>query len=512
MKKNIIKIFTVLAVVSTVAVSCDDYLDVNDSPNSPLASQIPPNQRLQAAQTQMHRAITGDARTTSADIRSNSFNQLGSIWTNAWAGNSNSTTGAMADEYTVSLNASFYDAIWDYSYRNLTNLHSITQYDSDDYDNHKAIAMILKSFYMQYIVDLYGDAPYAEAFLGQDNITPAYDDDRDIYRALVDNLDAAVALIGSADSNDKLVGSEDVMLAGNMNSWVSFANTIKLRLLIRQSGLASEQTYIESELDELSGAIFITSDVTINPGFDNTATEKQNPFYARYGYNISGGALTNRSYIVATSHAASILNGTVTGVVDPRRSRLFTLQGGQVVGITQGEDGTTAPDNVSLLGPAIVPTNTVIGSAMDGYVMTLSEAKFLLSEAALKYPSKFAGYDPQTLFNEGIDASFVRLGAGSSAAYIASIDAVSGYGWSASADKVQAIMTQKWIALMHIHGIESWIDYLRTGFPSSPLPLTNTTGLPKRLMYPTSELGGNSANVPSQTVASAFATGPFWLL
>lgn len=511
MKKSIIKIFAVITVVSAVSISCDNYLDVNDSPNSPLASIIPPNQTLQAAQTQMHRSITGDARASSADIRSNGTNQLGSVWTNAWAANSNSVTGAMADEYTVILNSSFYNNIWDYSFRNLTNLHNITQYSSNDYDNHKAIAMILKSFYMQYIVDLYGDAPYTEAFLGQNNITPGYDVDNDIYKALVDNIDAAVALIGSADSSDKIVGSEDVMLAGNMNAWISFANTIKLRLLIRQSGLASEQTYIESELDELAGASFITSDVTINPGFNNATVEQQNPYYAAYGYDTNGNAKFNRTYIVASSHAASVLNGTVTGVVDPRRSRLFTLQGGQVVGITQGEDGADAPDNVSFLGPAIIPTDFVAGSAMDGYVMTLSEAKFLLSEAALLYPSKFAGYDPQTLFNEGIDASFVRLGAGSSASYISNIDAVSGFGWSATADKVQAIMVQKWIALMHINGIESWIDSLRTGYPSSPLPLTNTTGLPKRLMYPTSEITGNSANVPSQTVASAFATGPFWL-
>jgi hypothetical protein len=35
----------------------------------------------------------------------------------------------------------------------------------------------MKAHYMQYIVDLYGDSPYFEAFKGQQNLTPVYTDD-----------------------------------------------------------------------------------------------------------------------------------------------------------------------------------------------------------------------------------------------------------------------------------------------------------------------------------------------
>ncbi len=185
---------------------------------------------------------------------------------------------------------------------------------------------------------------------------------------------------------------------------------------------------------------------------------------------------------------------------------------GSVVGVEQGESAAAAADVVSSLGAAIVPlpvgTNATVGSSMAGQVMTLSEAKFLLAEAAFKYPAKFTA-DPKTLFDEGIAASFTRLGA-TIGTYLTDIDAVPGFGWTATGDKVEAIMTQKWIALMHVSGHESWIDYVRTGFPVTPNALNNVNGKPKRLMYPNSEIISNSSNVPSQSSASVFATGPFW--
>ncbi len=512
MKKNIVYLFT--ASIMLLATSCSDYLDVNDSPNTPTLDQIPPNQRLSAAQTMTFRSITGDNQNFETSVRSNNMNQLGNLMMNSWAGNSNNVTNPFSDEYRGTITSAFYDDIWGWTYRGVANFQLIMDYESEDFDNHKAIARILKSFYMQYIVDMYGDVPYTEAFLGQANLYPSYDDDRQIYRDLYTNLDEAIALIEGADNADMVVGTEDVMMNGDMAGWVRFANTIKLRLLIRQSGLtdADTQTYINEKLTELQGVAYVNEDVTINPGYSTASTTSQNPFYGWYGYTIAGQPTTNRNLITATAHVAEQLNSTA----DPRRPRLWApLSGGNVVGIEQGEDAITAPDNPSFLGPAIVPvpvgTDASVGSAMDGYVMTLSEAKFLLSEAALKYPGHFAGYDAETLWEEGIEASFTRLGATGFAAYLTNINGFPGKGWTASANKLEAIMYQKWVALMSVNAHESWIDYNRTGFPETPLPLTNGgVGRPLRLMYPNSEYVANSSNVPPQTTADVFATGPFW--
>jgi len=94
------------------------------------------------------------------------------------------------------------------------------------------------------------------------------------------------------------------------------------------------------------------------------------------------------------------------------------------------------------------------------------------------------------------------------------VNAVSGKGYTASTNKIQAIMYQKSIALCNTNGVEAWIEYTRTGFINNiPMPMgsTSPTGKkPLRLMYPTSELASNSANVPAESIADVFNIGPFW--
>ena len=69
---------------------------------------------------------------------------------------------------------------------------------------------------------------------------------------------------------------------------------------------------------------------------------------------------------------------------------------------------------------------------------------FLQSEAV------FRGYiagDAKGLFQDGSRSSFDQLGIAAQAeAYITNSDGVDEIGWDGSANKIEAIMTQKWIA------------------------------------------------------------------
>ena len=94
--------------------------------------------------------------------------------------------------------------------------------------------------------------------------------------------------------------------------------------------------------------------------------------------------------------------------------------------------------------------------------------------------------------------------------YLIGIDGKPGLGWNAGTN-IESIMTQKWIALNGINALESFIEYNRTGYPNIPLATTaQFPNRPRRLMYPTSELVSNSANVPSVTLNQIFVQGPFW--
>lgn len=491
MKK--IKFLIATLALTSLVTSCDNYLDVNDNPNKINEADIRPDQILPGAMVMTYR------------VQARSMNVLGNRMMQTWYGNINDVTGLdVSPEFTLNIDNTFYSDIWDNLYLGLGNFVQLQNYNSLNFDNHKAIAMIMEAYYMQYIVDLYGDAPYAEAFKGSDNITPAYQDDQAIYRALVDKLNAAINLIDDADANDEIVGAEDVMYAGDMAAWQNFANLVKMRILLRQSELsgAATQTYIQDEFDKINTfGIPSAVSTTINPGYSNATASQQNPFYGLF-YSITDDATQYNSQTRASGYIADFLNGDLNGVVDPRRSFLYEVDGsGDVVGAYQGEnDGY---DNVEL--------SKVISqfpsATSDGIIMSASEAWFLLAEA---FEKGYLSGDAQTAFNNGIQASFNFLGAPNYATYIANIDAVAGLGWNGG-NHIEAIMTQKWLAVNGINPIESWIDYTRTGYPNVPLALTAIyPNRPYRLMYPLSEFVANSANVPSLTQAQLFSQGPFW--
>ncbi|TGD57980.1 SusD/RagB family nutrient-binding outer membrane lipoprotein [Flavobacterium humi] len=501
MKKAIRKI-TIFSIIATFFVSCEDYIDVNKDPNSPEVSELTPDNILPGAQT------------TTATTFGTRMNQLGNLMSVSWSANATDFTSPFINEFKYNVTTTFYDDIWDNLYQRTSNFSHIEKYqDGQNWDHHRAIAKIMKSFYFQYLVDLYGDLPYTQIHNSTDFLFPKYDDDKATYRLLITQLDDAINLIDNTDDTTvRSVVAFDVMMHGDMPKWKRFANTLKLRILLRQSQLADAdtQTYLTQQFANLqnSGAQFLAAneDVTINPGYLNS-DGKQNPFYATYGRDPQGDATSTNNLVGPSKFTADFLRGLLPGrsVVDPRRLRLYTSRTAgstTITGVAQGAS-TGRP---SRLGPAIIK-----GSNQDMIIMQSAESLFLQAEAAQR--GYLAG-NAQALFENGINASFAILGSTPTEAanYITLSQGVNTVGWTGSANKIEAIITQKWIANNCINGIESWIELTRTGFPSGmPLPLTtNSATRPIRLLYPASEYSGNTNNVPNQTAADAFTSPVFW--
>jgi hypothetical protein len=499
--KTIIGLF-----VTASLVSCQDYLDVNDSPNNPTAESITPDLLLGGA------ISTPYANTLAA-------NQLGNVMMNNWGSNVNAFTGGFDDEFRLNLTTTFYTTVWDNTYRGIATLRRISSSEEEVYDNHKAIATIVQSYYFQNLVDHYGDLPFENALQFGENYTPSYDDDMAIYRSLVEDLDNAIAMINDADDSDAAVGSEDVIFQGNMSKWVQFANTLKLRLLARQFTLAETDgataSYLAEEFADLE-LNFVNEDVTINPGYVNGAG-KQNPYYATYGFDTEGNAVQNRNAIVAADYAVEFMQGQqpnnpnvteniATGVFDSRVNAYYELiDNTEVVGVVQGANSDTSAEELSKFG-----TGLIIDSSQDGYLMLQAEVLLLQAEAISR---SYIPGDAKTKFQDAIRASYESLGLSSSSAesYITDSDSENLIGWDGSPNKIEAIMTQKWLATNGRTAQESWIEYRRTGFPNVPLAITaEKAEKPNRLLYPTSEYNTNAANVPQQSQSDAFDTAIFW--
>lgn len=492
--KNIFKLLTIAVLIGFVATSCSNYLDVNDPQNQPTNEQVTPDLILPAAMTRTY------------SIQVGTMNRLGNVFMNNWSANVNSFTGGFNEEYQLIITSTFYNTIWDQLYLRAANFQAIIDSPFGDYENHKAIAKIMKSFYMQYIVDVYGDCPYSQAFQGGLNPAPAYDDDQAIYRNLIDEINEAIGLINNNTVTTIPVGAEDIIYGGSMSDWTKFANTLKLRILMRQATLAETDGETATYLNEQFAALqrdFITTSATINPGYAQDAG-RQNPFYGTYGYDVEGNPTSTYRFIRCSLYAQEYLDGTLTGVYDSRIDYIYEAIDGAVVGVDQGIDSNdpAIPEEISPLG-----TGLLVSDSQDGYVMTAAESFFLQSEAA------YRGYLPGTgkiFFEAGIMASFAHYGL-DGATYIAGSAIVPELGWDGSSNKIEAIMTQKWIATNGINAIESWIEMTRTGYPMVPLAQTaQQPSKPNRLLYPSSELIGNSANVPSQTSSDAFNTNIFW--
>ena len=491
MKKAILSLFA-LAIVS---VSCDDFLDVNENPNDPSIST--PSLTLPVALEDF------------GELNGRTMTYLGNQLVVNWATPSNWSANAIYSRYNFS--ADDFSNIFETSYATIfKNLTYIENYEDPsgavDYSNYKAISKIVKGFQYQMLVDLYGDVPYTEANLRGDNTTPAYDDAETIYKSVIEDLGVAVALINSSDAAED-PGTQDIIFEGHMDYWVEFANSIRLRMLVRMSN-TGQDAYIASQIADITanGGGFIHATAGVNPGY--TASDNQQSPFFDYFVQPNGAQQNRKDFTVASEYALAFL----TNANDPRLERLYEEAANG--GYKGAEQSTILPgvgftsDDLSKVGPGLL-----VSADQDQIVMSEAEALFVQAEATVR------GYLPggdaaaQALYEAAITASFVQLGvedAETEAQTYYNQDIIN-VSWDDSTDKIQAIITQKWVALNGTSSIESWIDLTRTGYPAGlPIPAESDGVRPVRLLYPSSEYARNVNNVPTQTADDVFTNAPFW--
>ena len=532
----------IIVLTATSFFACDDYFDVNESPNDIEFTEATPARLLPGAQARANR------------VQVVTMNQLGNVFMNSWTRNVQSFGNGFDRELQLNIDNSFYNAIWDGLYLQLKNFDAIIKFPNPDgkYDYYQAAAKICKAHYMQYIVDLYGKSPYTDAWKGNANLTPKYDDDYATYQDLIKQLEEARALINNANpAKTEIIAPVDIMLKGNMAEWNNLANTLQLRLCLRMSNVTgAKATYRDLKMANIASGPFITNDIIVNPGFNASSDANASFAFNNFAIDVSSVARQNRTFITMTGHAYKSMQSYATtnypaagsqeivpgsgvnypDVTDPRSARLFTAgasqpfrravnQGSSLVDV--GPPTGTYPGLPTRLGlsgnfnPYLgAPGGTIAEySSQNTFLMTFAESRFLLAEAAIRYPSLFVG--GQTYFQAGITKDFAMKNA-TLGTYITTINTKPNFGWIGTDNqKLHAVLYQKWIALMGRHGIESYIDYTRTGFPLTPLASNaNKPRKPYRLVYPVSEYVANSSNVPAMSGDDCFAINnfaPFWL-
>ena len=339
-------------------------------------------------------------------------------------------------------------------------------------------ALILKAYMAAGLTDLFGDVPYFEAFNGVNGtVTPTYDTQQSIYldeNGILDNLDKGITAIQNYSLAIPLEG--DILFDGNLQAWITFANSLKLKYLMR----LSDKIDVSEDLQALYNSGDFISATAENAVFNFTNTDPNSFRLAqlRVG-DFNNFVLSETMEVLLTD-----LNDTRIGTFfRPFENATTNEYNGLLNGI-DASSTSIALAEYSLAGTAFREDTSVL----DANFMTSWEVYFTLAEAAEK---GLITANAQALYNTGVTQAFEYWQTDLPATYLTSNAAYDAVGTT----PLQQIMTQKWIANI-INGYEGWVDYRRTGFPEfNTVSASLNNGLiPVRMPYPAEEDALNAEN------------------
>ncbi len=503
----------------TVFVSCEDLSEINENPNS--AESVSSNYILSWVLVN-----TGKVHYSLADLsqRISGTMQYSQVGTNFNSEKVNHF-GWTHDGWPW---ATYYDIL-----RNIQIIGENAEKDNNRM--FKAISLILKSFTYGAATDIYGDIPYSEALQAKNgSYFPKYDDQKDIYKGILTDLREANVLLGSLEAKDGVNASSDILYKGDASKWRKFANSLRLRYIMRLSEKKAEMSAIGINLDSefadaLPGAFTSNADDAkidfLGTNSENSASggpiNSSNPnFAAKIGQSFIGKLIeTNDPRLQRWAEPVQIKwHPSASAEKDTTFSNIF---GDSFTIKLRPSKGVANVDTNMYVGlPAGIPTIEALlynrGNETETYrderspfisfthsryrkntdplimmnLVTYAEVKFIVAEAAAR--GIFGVSDPDAHYKAAIKASMDKWGVNAAASFdFEKYYAQPTVALSGAADKWERVMEQKWISSWLYP--ESWFDWRRTGYPKLKAGSAAFYGpdLPLRFMYPAPNLDPN---------------------
>lgn len=530
MRKMKLKYYLSIALVFVAAAACKDELDINENPNNPTNADV---------ELVLPSAIVSTAAVT------NQFNSYGAHF-GGYMANAGGFSG-FGNLLNYNLVPGDYNGMWVNSYQEpLADLRYVINKTEGDptYAFFNAAAKILTVYNYQRLVDAFGDVPYTEALQAAEGIVaPKYDNAVDIYMDLYEQLDQAIEIIETAEdpgnltpptslkrATDPLFGSmtsTERKSADQMLDWKKFANTLKLRMLMRLSEKAEFNGFVTTGFSNLDMNLgFLNDDAIVDPGYE---LNRPNPTWNTWG-RTTAGALANSSRL-PTTFAFGFYSGTKLSDTGRGAASYANYPGTPTNQLGNEVNAPTVISNTVTWSSTDEETpglGILKGPGMGQPLMLRAEALFLLAEAQARgfitgtiVGDNGVAWDDEQTFYAGIKASFayiykdeaenVKDTSGLVAEYRSANAStyLVNYGLAANVEeKQEAIITQKYIAVNMINSDEGWNEYRRTGYPvttpggapardiaSNKSNVTSRPDrLPTRVLYPSSEQSYNAAN------------------
>lgn len=378
----------------------------------------------------------------------------------------------------------------------------------------KAIFLTLFNYSAIENADLFGPMPYEEFKALRDKSPFKYNDVRTIYYGVKKNLDDAIACLKYYKDNRSEAYKQElanVMYSyltivnepysktwEDMEPWIRFANSLKLRMAIHMTGIEPETAKTWAEEAVRDGVITdVDNEVAIYPAFSG----KDHPLVEITGWSdaVMGASFLNllenldHPYMkyLFTKNSVGLAKSpqAVEGSSCPATTPMNSVYVGMRDGVAPGE-GQAAANN-PYCGYSMLDKAYLAQTQAPLFLMKCSEVYFLLAEGALRgwnmggtakqfyeqgirYASLVSRSFTGNKYNQLVD-EYLNVEAPKGIAYVdpqgltpdmPSVTKI-GVKWNESDSKeikLEKIITQKYIASFP-YSYESWVDLRRVGYP-----------------------------------------------
>ena len=388
-----------------------------------------------------------------------------------------------------------------------------------------ALTEVFMYDHLSQIVDLFGPVPFTKAgTLGTTgNLSesyPAYDSDVELYKMMLTKLDALYNEISSAKTSvsstvSAKLKNQDFINGGDLDRWLKYANSLRLRLGVHVAAQGALTSEGKAAVASAAGRALISNNeesIVVKSDYD--------------GFKYWENFRDSFKDINNTASQKMIDAMQVTGKDDPRLKVIYTPglgAEGKFNGKSTSEttDEQNARDELgnniqtkyyASLDSASFTANGLLVSP----VLSAAETYFLLAES---YQQGYASGNAKDAFKKGVFCSIqqyydqninsdqtnisipehtykaTEAERPSEADCLAYAEEV----WNTYSNKLEAIMTQKWLHFGIMQATQAWTDIRRTGYPQLDYPEDKGSGVKvnnirQRVAYPEVEAANNTAN------------------
>lgn len=512
--KMINKKYTLMAMCfASLMFSCQDLTELNENPNGVPPDQVNPNLVLPAVLTEAGKTFVNLGYGDIAGVMQHTQKDG---W---WSGH---------NDYDWS------NQDWSGYYAILSDNKLV--YDRAielEYEFHQGVTLVMKSMMFGLITDLWGDAPYSEALLGEElgeGLVPAFDTQETIYTGILADLETANTLLSKeASEYVGISGDADVYYGGDPAAWRKLANSLALRYYMRLS--AKKPDIAKAGIEKIAGnpsqyPIITSTDEDATMEYAGTSSDTAWPNNTVFDASQSNYSRTKMAATLVEE--LQLLNDARIGVwankveiplvvdesfpegtdeiveIDGKKYRHLSpdvVEGAQIdtdpeyVGLPTSLTGLPVMYNLNpsanqgAFNPHVSQLNDIYKDASGDLLLarlcSAAEVHFILAEAALK---GWNAGDAKSHYESGILASLEAWGVDDTFDDYIAQPLVEYNTGDTDEVNLTKIMTQKWIASW-TSATESWFDYRRTGLPNLQAgPSAKRSQLPVRFYYGTTEL------------------------